>query len=68
LIEQFLVSHVWLIESLVELRIYAAQSGLPELAKHLDGAIQLAHLEITLGEGDEAPIATSGPDVASSED
>ncbi|WP_142080414.1 hypothetical protein [Roseinatronobacter monicus] len=62
------MSHVWLIESLVELRTYAAQSGLPELAKHLDGAIQLAHLEITLREGGEAPIASNGPDVAGSDD
>lgn len=56
--------HVWLIESLVELRGYAAQSGLPELAKHLDVAIQLAHLEITMREGrdGERPTDANGGD------
>lgn len=56
------MSHVWLIESLVELRVYAAQSGLPELAKHLDVAIQLAHLEIAMREGGDGAPPTDAPD------
>jgi hypothetical protein len=40
------VSHLWLIETLADLRAYAAGHGLPALAEHLDTAIELAHLEI----------------------
>lgn len=47
------MSHVWLIESLVELRAYAAQNGLPELARHMELAIQLAHVELALRESIE---------------
>jgi hypothetical protein len=50
--ERATVSHVWLIETLVELRIYAVQNGLPALAEHLEMAIQLAHVELALREGD----------------
>ncbi len=40
------MSHIWLIESLADLRAYAARNNLPALAEHLDTAIQLAHLEL----------------------
>ncbi len=40
------MSHLWLIETLADLRAYAAGHGLPMLADHLETALELAHLEI----------------------
>ena len=40
------MSYHWLIESLVELRDYAADNDLPAVAEHLDDALRLAHAEI----------------------
>lgn len=51
--EHAVVSHVWLIETLTELRIYAAQNGLTALAEHLEQSIQLAHVELTVREEDQ---------------
>ncbi|WP_296479045.1 hypothetical protein [Roseinatronobacter sp.] len=50
--EHAAVSHVWLIETLSELRIYAARNGLPELAAHLEQSIHLAHIELAVREGE----------------
>ena len=56
------MSHVWLIESLVELRVYAARNGLCELSKHLDLAIHLAHVELALRESEETHLVIQGKD------
>lgn len=40
------MSHLWLISVLSDLQRYAARNDLPALSKHLETAIQLAHLEI----------------------
>jgi hypothetical protein len=55
--EHVSVSHLWVIETLADLRAYAAAHGLPALADHLDTAIELAHLEIANSglEGRKAP-------------
>lgn len=60
--EQTAVSHSWLIETLGEVRKYAARNGLPALAEHLEQAIHLAHIEqATLeGQGSEGKKRSNG--------
>ncbi len=60
------MSHVWLIQSLAELRDHAVDSGLTRLAEHLDESIRLAHLEIAALEDPQharAPAHTHGDDL-----
>lgn len=58
------MSHSWLFNSLADLRAYAARNNLPELAEHLDMAIQLAHLELANRAANDtnAPTRDPGPD------
>ena len=58
------MSHFWLIESLADLRAYAARHNLPALAEHLDIAIQLAHLELANKAANEShpPTEEGAPD------
>lgn len=52
--------HEWLIREIEALRDYAAQSGLPELAAHLDEARLLALTEIATREARGQDSTTGG--------
>lgn len=56
IVGRFQLSQFWIIETLSELRLYAARNDLPRLAEHLESAIQVAHVELA-----NAPDARSAP-------